>query len=280
MGVPAMNAVGGRISQATIDAVRERADLVELVEARTGPGRPSRGQMMLRCPFHDERTPSFHVHPGDKLYKCFGCGEQGGAVRFRPQDREPQLPRGRRVAGRPVRRRGRARGPVARRPRPARSRQARRRSARRRHLLLRALPGARGGERGGARLPGRARRLGRVDRALPARLRAVRLGPRGALRALEGLPDRAAVRGRRLLAGPPRADRPLPRADHVPALRRPRPRARVRREGDARRRGAEVPEQPRVRDLQEEPHPLRPAPRRARRSRRSTARSWSRATPT
>ncbi len=77
-----MNAVGGRISQATIDAVRERADLVELVEARTGPGRPSRGQMMLRCPFHDERTPSFHVHPGDKLYKCFGCGEQGGLFDF------------------------------------------------------------------------------------------------------------------------------------------------------------------------------------------------------
>jgi DNA primase len=77
-----MNAVGGRITQATIDAVRERADLVELVEARTGPGRPSRGQMMLRCPFHDERTPSFHVHPGDKLYKCFGCGEQGGLFDF------------------------------------------------------------------------------------------------------------------------------------------------------------------------------------------------------
>ncbi len=77
-----MNAVGGRITQATIDAVRDRADLVELVEARTGPGRPSRGQMMLRCPFHDERTPSFHVHPGDKLYKCFGCGEQGGLFDF------------------------------------------------------------------------------------------------------------------------------------------------------------------------------------------------------
>jgi DNA primase len=77
-----MNAIGGRITQATIDAVRDRADLVELVEARTGPGRPSRGQMMLRCPFHDERTPSFHVHPGDKLYKCFGCGEQGGLFDF------------------------------------------------------------------------------------------------------------------------------------------------------------------------------------------------------
>jgi len=75
-------AVGGRITQATIDAVRDRADLVELVEARTGPGRPSRGQVMLRCPFHDERTPSFHVDPSAKVYKCFGCGEGGGLFQF------------------------------------------------------------------------------------------------------------------------------------------------------------------------------------------------------
>ena len=169
MGVPAMNAVGGRISQATIDAVRERADLVELVEARTGPGRPSRGQMMLRCPFHDERTPVVPRASGRQALQVLRLRRAGRAVRLRPEDREPDVPRGRRVAGRPVRRRGRARGPVARRPRPARSRQARRRSARRRHLLLRALPGARGGERGRPRLPGRARRVGRVDRALPAR---------------------------------------------------------------------------------------------------------------
>jgi DNA primase len=75
-------AVGGRITQASIEAVRDRADLVELVEARTGPGRPSRGQVMLRCPFHDERTPSFHVDPAAKVYKCFGCGEGGGLFQF------------------------------------------------------------------------------------------------------------------------------------------------------------------------------------------------------
>jgi DNA primase len=77
-----VNAIGGRISQATIDAVRERADLVELVEARTGPGRRSAGQVMLRCPFHDERTPSFHVNPAEKVYICFGCGEKGGLFDF------------------------------------------------------------------------------------------------------------------------------------------------------------------------------------------------------
>ena len=37
---------------------------------------------MLRCPFHDERTPSFHVDPSAKVYKCFGCGEGGGLFQF------------------------------------------------------------------------------------------------------------------------------------------------------------------------------------------------------
>jgi DNA primase len=74
--------VSGRIAQRTIDAVRERAELVELVEARVGPGRRSAGQVMTRCPFHDERTPSFHIQPLDKLYICFGCGERGGLFDF------------------------------------------------------------------------------------------------------------------------------------------------------------------------------------------------------
>ena len=37
---------------------------------------------MGRCPFHDERTPSFSVDPVDKLYYCFGCGKGGDVVRF------------------------------------------------------------------------------------------------------------------------------------------------------------------------------------------------------
>jgi hypothetical protein len=34
------------------------------------------------CPFHDERTPSFYVHPGKNIYKCFGCGAGGDAIKF------------------------------------------------------------------------------------------------------------------------------------------------------------------------------------------------------
>ena len=69
--------MAGRISRRTVEAVRERADLVEMVSARTGAVRRVRGQVMARCPFHDERTPSFSIEPVAKLYHCFGCGEAG-----------------------------------------------------------------------------------------------------------------------------------------------------------------------------------------------------------
>src|SRR5437660_2397954 len=35
-----------------------------------------------RCPFHDERTPSFSVNGVDKLYYCFGCGAKGDLITF------------------------------------------------------------------------------------------------------------------------------------------------------------------------------------------------------
>ena len=73
---------GGRIAERTVEAVRERSDLVELVEARMGQGRRSGGQVMFRCPFHDEATPSFRVHPTAKTFHCFGCGEGGDVIGY------------------------------------------------------------------------------------------------------------------------------------------------------------------------------------------------------
>ena len=47
--------------------------------ARAAQGRRA---LLGRCPFHEERTPSFSVNPADKLYHCFGCGKGGDVITF------------------------------------------------------------------------------------------------------------------------------------------------------------------------------------------------------
>jgi DNA primase len=67
-------------NQATIDAVREGSDLVELIRGRVSLVRRS-GRWWGRCPFHDERTPSFSLLPPDfRRYYCHGCGATGDAI--------------------------------------------------------------------------------------------------------------------------------------------------------------------------------------------------------
>ncbi len=58
------------------------ADMVEVVSGRTQLRRASGSRYMGRCPFHEERTPSFSVNPGEKLYYCFGCGKGGDLISF------------------------------------------------------------------------------------------------------------------------------------------------------------------------------------------------------
>ena len=63
----------GRIPDETIDAVRDRIDIVDLV-GRHLTLRKSGQSFKGLCPFHDEKTPSFNVHPGRQIFYCFGCG--------------------------------------------------------------------------------------------------------------------------------------------------------------------------------------------------------------
>ena len=71
-----------RIKDSCVAEVKAAADIVEVVSARTSLRRASSSRFTGRCPFHEERTPSFSVDPVDKLYYCFGCGKGGDVVRF------------------------------------------------------------------------------------------------------------------------------------------------------------------------------------------------------
>ncbi len=64
-----------------IEAIREKVDLVRVVEGYTKLKRSGSGFTGL-CPFHNEKTPSFHVHPVKGFYKCFGCGASGDIFSF------------------------------------------------------------------------------------------------------------------------------------------------------------------------------------------------------
>ena len=70
-----------RIKDSSVEAVKASADFVDVVSARTQL-RKSGARYSGRCPFHDERTPSFSVNPVDKLYYCFGCGVKGDLITF------------------------------------------------------------------------------------------------------------------------------------------------------------------------------------------------------
>src|SRR5438093_159164 len=70
-----------RIKDASVEEVKDAADIVAVVSARTQL-RKAGARYMGRCPFHDERTPSFSVNAADKLYYCFGCGAKGDLITF------------------------------------------------------------------------------------------------------------------------------------------------------------------------------------------------------
>jgi DNA primase len=71
-----------RIKDSSVADVRAAADMVEVVSGRTQLRRASGSRYTGRCPFHEERTPSFSVNAVDKLYHCFGCGKGGDLIGF------------------------------------------------------------------------------------------------------------------------------------------------------------------------------------------------------
>src|SRR5436309_9368307 len=72
----------GMIPAETIEAIRSRIEIGELVAEYVNPLARAGRNMKGRCPFHQERTPSFIVSAERQTYHCFGCGEGGDAFKF------------------------------------------------------------------------------------------------------------------------------------------------------------------------------------------------------
>lgn len=70
-----------KLSESFIDNLLSRVDLVEIIGTRV-PLKKQGKDYSARCPFHDERSPSFTVSPSKQFYYCFGCGAKGTAISF------------------------------------------------------------------------------------------------------------------------------------------------------------------------------------------------------
>jgi len=73
--------MSGSIPQDFIDEVVARTDLVALIDRRV-PLKKAGKDHTARCPFHDEKSPSFTVSADKQFYHCFGCGAHGNAIGF------------------------------------------------------------------------------------------------------------------------------------------------------------------------------------------------------
>ncbi|MEX0913847.1 MAG: DNA primase, partial [Demequina sp.] len=74
--------MAGTINRDDIASVRERAPIEDIVGQHVSLKSAGVGSLKGLCPFHDERSPSFHVRPGAGRWHCFGCGEGGDVIEF------------------------------------------------------------------------------------------------------------------------------------------------------------------------------------------------------
>ncbi|MBF0220312.1 MAG: DNA primase [Gammaproteobacteria bacterium] len=73
--------MSGSIPRSFIDDLIARVDIVQVINSRY-PLKKAGSEYKACCPFHNEKTPSFHVIPAKQFYHCFGCGANGTAISF------------------------------------------------------------------------------------------------------------------------------------------------------------------------------------------------------
>ena len=70
-----------KISEQSIEKIRNRADVIEIISKYVNLKKRGRNYFGL-CPFHNEKTPSFSVNSEKQIFKCFGCGAGGSSIDF------------------------------------------------------------------------------------------------------------------------------------------------------------------------------------------------------
>ncbi|MCS7076076.1 MAG: DNA primase [Bacteroidia bacterium] len=70
-----------KIPQTIIEQIKQHADIVDIISSYVKLKKRGKTYTGL-CPFHHEKTPSFHVNPTMGIYKCFGCGAGGDVIHF------------------------------------------------------------------------------------------------------------------------------------------------------------------------------------------------------
>ncbi|MEB3296251.1 MAG: DNA primase, partial [Cyanobacteriota bacterium] len=70
-----------RLHPRTIEAVKERADIVDVVGEHVVLKKKGR-EFVGVCPFHEDKSPSMTVSPAKQFYYCFSCGAGGNAIKF------------------------------------------------------------------------------------------------------------------------------------------------------------------------------------------------------
>lgn len=88
-----------QIPQETIDNIRDRTDIAEIVSQYVELRRTGSNFKGL-CPFHQEKTPSFVVSPDKQIYHCFGCGQGGNVFNFLMEIDGVSFPEAVRILGR------------------------------------------------------------------------------------------------------------------------------------------------------------------------------------
>ncbi|MBF8301860.1 MAG: dnaG, partial [Candidatus Dadabacteria bacterium] len=73
--------MGYFVSETVIKEIKGRLNILNLIETYLSLKRSGRSYVGL-CPFHDEKTPSFHVNDEKGVFHCFGCGAGGDVFGF------------------------------------------------------------------------------------------------------------------------------------------------------------------------------------------------------